>query len=138
MVVSRTRILLVDDDEADVFHFQRLGKKCGLASEIVVARSGDDALALLRRNADEGQHFVIVTDLNMPGMTGHELIEEVRADDRLASSVIFVISTSDLPDDLDRAYERHVAGYIIKDEEGAQLSEGVQMLSHYLKAVTLH
>ena len=138
MARSEARILLVEDEEADVIHFQRLCKKRGIDTEVKVVDDGDDALDLLRKHADlNATPYVIVTDLNMPGLSGHELIEEVRNDERLETSVIFVVSTSDLRDDIDKAYRQHVAGYIVKDETGERLEAGVAMLEHYMRAVTL-
>jgi CheY-like chemotaxis protein len=131
------RIMLVEDDEADVLQFQRLCKKHQLTAEITVVRNGDAALQRLRRDGLTGDRWVIVTDLNMPGLTGHELIEEIRNDDDLASNVIFVISSSDLPDDIEQAYARHVAGYIVKDPGGRQLDCGIAMLNQYVQAVTM-
>jgi CheY-like chemotaxis protein len=131
------RILLVEDEEADIVHFQRLCKKHNLSAELVVARDGDAALQRLRRDGLSGGRWLIVTDINMPGLTGHELIEEIRNDDDLSSNVVFVISSSDLPDDIEQAYAQHVAGYIVKDPQGEQLNAGVAMLNHYVQAVTL-
>ena len=130
------RILLVEDEEADVVHFQRVSRKLGLDAEIVVARSGDAALALLRASNDN-RRCIVVTDLNMPGLTGHEFIEEMRRDPRLASHVVFVLSSSHLQDDIDQAYSRHVAGYIVKDPQGQRIEAGVSMLEHYARAVAL-
>jgi CheY-like chemotaxis protein len=131
------RILLVEDEEADIFHFQRLCKKHQVTAELVIARNGDAALERLRQEGLSGGRWVIVTDINMPGLTGHELIEEIRNDDDLTSNVIFVVSSSDLPDDIEKAYARHVAGYIVKDPHGEQLSAGIAMLNHYVQAVTI-
>jgi CheY-like chemotaxis protein len=131
------RILLVEDEEADVVHFQRLCKKHKLNVEIIVARNGDAALERLRREGLAGGRWLIVTDLNMPGLTGHELIEEIRNDDDLASNVIFVISTSDLSDDIEQAYAQHVAGYIVKDPHGEKLDSSIALLSHYVQSVTM-
>jgi CheY-like chemotaxis protein len=131
------RIMLVEDDEADVVQFQRLCKKHQLSAELVVVRNGDAALQRLRRDGLAGDRWLIVTDLNMPGLTGHELIEEIRNDDDLASNVIFVISSSDLPDDIEQAYGRHLAGYIVKDPGGEQLDCGFAMLNQYVQAVSM-
>lgn len=139
MARNKARILLVEDEEADILHFKRLCKRRGILAEVIVATSGDDALSKLRKEPSSTETpYVIVTDINMPGLSGHELIEEVRKDRRLETSVIFVLSTSDLADDITRAYRQHVAGYIVKDETGARLEAGVAMLEHYLQAVTLH
>lgn len=137
MASKVNQILLVEDEEADVVQFQRLCARQGLSHEVVVARNGDDALDHLRSARSAGRSYLIVTDLNMPGITGHEFIEEVRNDARLARNVIFVVSTSDLPDDIERAYDRHVAGYIVKDQGGERLEAGIAMLRRYLEAVTL-
>lgn len=136
MDTTATRILLVEDEEADVVHFQRVCRKQSLNAEIVVARSGDAALDLMRADRANNR-FLVVTDLNMPGLTGHEFIEEVRSDPRLSSHVIFVLSTSDLTDDIDRAYARHVAGYIVKDPMGERIESGIAMLQRYLDTVSL-
>jgi CheY-like chemotaxis protein len=131
------RILLVEDEEADIVHFQRLCKRHHLTAELVIARTGDAALQRLRHEGLSGGRWLIVTDINMPGLTGHELIEEIRNDDDLTSNVIFVVSSSDLPDDIEQAYARHVAGYIVKDPNGEQLSAGIAMLNQYVQAVTM-
>lgn len=137
MSTATTRILLVEDEEADVVHFQRVCRKQNLSAEIVVARSGDAALDLMRAEQSTSGRFLIVTDLNMPGLTGHEFIDEVRGDRRLSSNVIFVLSTSDLADDIDKAYHKHVAGYIVKDPMGERIEAGVAMLQRYLDTVSL-
>jgi len=132
------RLLLVEDEEADVVHFQRLCRKHGVQAPITVVRDADAALNMLKAQAAEKTgRYIVVTDLNMPGMTGHELIEEIRAEKSIAASVIFVVSTSDLPDDIEAAYARHVAGYIVKDTRGERLDAGISMLGQYLKSVAL-
>ena len=131
------RLLLVEDEEADVAHFHRLSRKYNLNAEIVVARDASLALKILRRHAHDTLRHVIVTDLNLPGLSGHELIEEIRSDAMLASNVVFVISTSDRREDIQRAYCQQVAGYIVKDTLGERLEAGVSMLSQYFQAVAL-
>lgn len=138
MSKSTLSILLVEDEEADVVHFQRISRRLRLEAEIVVARNGDQALDMLRSDAFAERRCLVVTDLNMPGLSGHELIDELRRDERLASHVVFVLSTSDLPDDIEKAYKRHVAGYIVKDPHGERVEAGIAMLERYARAVALH
>lgn len=130
-------LLLVEDEEADIAHFRRLSRKHKLNAEIVVARDASVALEILRRHAHDPLRHVVVTDLNLPGLSGHELIEEIRGDALLASNVVFVISTSDRREDIQRAYCQQVAGYIVKDTQGERLEAGVSMLSQYFQAVAL-
>lgn len=136
MTANSPRVLLVEDDEADVVHFKRMCRRVGLDADIAVVPSGDAALKHLRHPANSNP-TIIVTDLNMPGLTGHEFIREIRHDKKLSPSIVFVVSTSDLPEDIDEAYSHHVAGYIVKDAHGERLQAGVEMLNEYIRAVTL-
>ena len=131
-------IALVEDEEMDVRHFRRLAQRFELINEIRVFENGEDALVYLKnRRDDDNRRVLVLTDINMPRMTGHELIDAIRADSALASTVIFVVSTSDLKTDVDQAYAKNVAGYIVKDNSGTAFAESVQMLKHYTAAVTL-
>jgi CheY-like chemotaxis protein len=138
MSTRPARILLVEDEDADIVHFQRLCSKHGVEADIIVARDADQALEKLHATpAEQKRRVIVVTDLNMPGFTGHELIDQIRSHKDTRSTVVFVLSTSDLPEDIKLAYKRHVAGYIVKDTRGERMEAGVMMLRHYLQAVML-
>lgn len=132
-----SRILLVEDEECDVLDFVRACQRYDLGTSVSIARDAASALRILREEPVAGGRYLIVTDLNLPRLTGHDLIEEIREDARLSSSVIFVFSSSNLSADIERAYASHVAGYIVKDCDGEKLGSGVAMLANYLKAVSL-
>jgi CheY-like chemotaxis protein len=67
------RVLIVDDD-ADLLNYLTLTIDSCDSCEIDVAFSGDEALAKMT-----AQHFLIITDLHMPGMDGLELMEQMEA-----------------------------------------------------------
>jgi CheY-like chemotaxis protein len=130
-------VVLVEDEEPDVVRFQRLASRCALQTDLVVAWDAAEALDVLRGLAEAGRRAVVVTDINLPGLSGHDLIDEVRRDPRLQAMVVFVLSSSNLQSDIERAYARHVAGYIVKDGAADALEEGVRMLAHYCRAISL-
>jgi hypothetical protein len=107
---------------------------------VLTARDGQEALELIEaETARPGpkRPIVIVTDINMPGLSGHDLIDHLRRDPRHANSVIFVLTSSDLPSDLERAYKNQVAGYMIKDTTGATIKRSISMLAQYCDVVSI-
>jgi CheY-like chemotaxis protein len=79
-------------------------------------------------------HLVLL-DLNMPRMSGIEFLRELRADDHLRGTVVFVLTTSGSEADRARAYREFIAGYMVKSELGPQLSGLAQFLIQYRSAV---
>ncbi len=134
--------LVVDDDQVDRRAFVRAMRRQGLPGKVVVARDGHEALQRLRGSADQGIDpigcpFVVLLDLNMPRMGGLEFLEELRADPRLRRAVVFVFSTSDDPLDKAAAYDRNVAGYLVKTGDSTDYDAAVRLLGQYVEVVRL-
>lgn len=130
-------LLLVEDDDADIFLVKRSLAKRQSNINLVVARDGEEALSLLREGEDVVRPYVILTDLNMPGMSGYEFVDEIRADSNLKDSVVFVISSSTLPEDVKRAYMNFASGYIKKDMQPEQMIRSLQLVFDFCEIVSL-
>ncbi len=131
------QLLLVEDDETDVLFVRRCLANHGGDLDLSVARDGAEALDILRGKKPASRPFVILTDLNMPGMSGHEMISKIREDEELRDSVIFVFSSSRLAGDIRAAYRHNVAGYLTKHAPAAELARSVHMVFDYCDAVQL-
>ena len=117
-------LLLVEDDAIDVMTVERMLRKQNIANPLFVARDGVEALEMLRGENDRAQvpsPYLILLDLNMPRMNGLEFLAELRKDPAHKNAVVFVLTTSDAPEDRHVAYEHRVAGYIVKDRMGDDL-----------------
>jgi CheY-like chemotaxis protein len=138
-VVQTVQILLVDDDDVDAETVLRGFKKHKIANPITVCDNGADALKKLRGDDCEPltRPYIILLDLNMPGMNGFEFLDELRADSTLQNSVVFVLTTSKAKEDRARSYKHNVAGYIVKSNVGPSFQLGVEMLGAYWTTVTL-
>ena len=137
-MTSMVNLLLVEDDEVDVQGFKRAFAKSRIGNPITVARDGIEALEILR--GENGQAklpkpHLILLDLNMPRMNGLEFLEAIRADEDLKTSVVFMITTSKAEEDKARAYEKNVAGYIVKQDPANTFMKAVELLEHYWKIV---
>ncbi len=109
--------MVVEDDLIDV-HAVRRGVKARELDYVVHTRSdGQQALDLLRSDEfslEQRERLVIFLDINMPGMNGHQFLDELRKDQELKRTIVFVLTTSDHPSDKARAYDKNVAGYFVK------------------------
>jgi DNA-binding NarL/FixJ family response regulator len=71
----------------------------------------------------------------MPRMNGLEFLETIRDDDELRASLVFILTTSDDDKDKLRAYQNHVAGYILKNKAGESFMQALELLEHYWRIV---
>ena len=133
-------ILLVDDDDIDVEAVQRSFRKAKIANPIQVAADGLVALDILRGNNGHSpipRPYMILLDLNMPRMNGIEFLEEVRQNPDIKDSVIFVLTTSNDDRDKVAAYEKNVAGYLVKSNAGTDFVNLIEFLEHYWRYIEL-
>ncbi|GAB3934033.1 response regulator [Larkinella terrae] len=109
---NRPIIAVVDDDEDDLFLIQEAFKACLKEEKVVLANSGQDLLAQLETLPILPSFLLL--DLNMPRMSGFELLGKLRADARYNLMPILVFSTSSAQPDIDRAYELGANSYVKK------------------------
>lgn len=132
-------VLLVDDDDIDVETVTRSFRKLKISNPIRRVRDGEQALHALRGTGSLEKiekPVVVLLDLNMPKLDGHEFLNELRSDPELDETIVFVLTTSDAEVDRLRAYKRQVAGYILKQDAGDGFVEALKLLEHYWRVVT--
>ncbi len=131
-------ILLVDDDEVDREAVVRAFRKAGAQARIVTASDGITALRILRGEGgllDVRQPHLVLLDLNMPQMNGHEFLTELRADETLADTLVFVLTTSENEQDIKQAYAQNIAGYLVKSRLGAGYKKMTELVGDYTNCV---
>lgn len=131
-------ILLIDDDDVAIESAQRNLKKCGIDYPVITAHDGQEGLDILRGKSDHGKlprELVVLLDLNMPRKNGFEFLDDVRNDQQLRSTVVFVLTTSDADADRTRAYHNCIAGYMVKSALGHQFSQLANLLTVYNNSV---
>lgn len=66
--------------------------------------------------------MLVILDLNMPKMGGHEFLKELRGDPKLNNTPVFILTTSKAPKDMGDSFDLAVIGYVIKED----LSESIK------------
>lgn len=93
-------ILYIDDDIEDIEIFQDALGDVDPSVQLLTARNGKDALALL--GAAEVLPDYVVLDINMPGMDGKSCLQEIRKEKRFDPIDIVIYSTNGLPQDIEK------------------------------------
>ena len=122
-------ILLVEDNPRDVRLTQRAFTQASLPHDLRVVRDGDEALAYLLREGPykepqtSPRPDVILLDINLPRMNGHEVLKRLKEDPRFRQMPIIVLTTSGRPDDVRLAYEAGANAYLLKPVEFTRFTE---------------
>lgn len=123
-------ILVVEDDEIDVESLKRLFNKRDIKNPVFYASNGIEALEIMRgenNHAKVPKPYIVLLDINMPMMNGIEFLKEIRGDEHLKDTVVFVLTTSPRDEDKATTYKLNVAGYFLKKD----IKELVNLLSLY-------
>ncbi|WP_038184049.1 response regulator [Vibrio rhizosphaerae] len=129
-------ILLVEDDDIDAMSVQRALHKMQLSNPVIRAIDGIEALEILRQGKIE-QPFIVLLDLNLPRMSGLELLSVIRDDKTLKNSIIFVLTTSKREEEIAQAYQHNVAGYIVKSSVNQDFDPVLAFLENYWRLVEI-
>jgi len=131
-------LLLVDDNDDDVLLAKTALQGASGLSLLHVARNGPDALEFLRR---QGRYTgarrpgLVLLDVNMPGMSGFEVLQAMKADPALLSIPVIVLTVSCSEDDIERAYAGGAVSFVQKPVGLERFRTVVQGLDRYWSGV---
>ncbi|WP_229844388.1 response regulator [Deinococcus indicus] len=106
------QVLLVDDNPADLLLAQEVFSEYDGALSVTTCSSGREALDRLR--APGTRPDVVILDVNMPVMSGFEVLQAIKDDPALVCIPVVMLSTSSHPGDVARAYTLHASSYMVK------------------------
>jgi len=123
-------ILLVEDDHADADFMKRALLKADPKAGLHILGDGQQAMSYLAqtRGSASGLPSLVIADLKMPKINGHQLVEWIRSQPDLAQIPIVVLSSSGIQQDIDRAIELGANAYIQKPIGITELEKIVQSL----------
>lgn len=130
-------ILLVEDNPDDVELTLRALKKANIVNEVVVARDGVEALDYLFCRGAYADRTpcvapsVMLLDLKLPKVGGLEVLEQVRANERIRLLPVVVLTSSSEEVDVVKSYSLGANSYIRKPVDFNQFAESVRQLGIY-------
>lgn len=133
-------ILLVEDNDDDVALTIRALKMNNLLNRVVVARDGAEAQQFLFGGDDDEPQPVpelVLLDLNLPKVSGLEVLQSIRAAERTKLLPVVVLTTSDEDRDRIESYRLGANSYIAKPVEFSEFSKAVKQLGIYWLAINI-
>ncbi|MEW6156865.1 MAG: response regulator [Verrucomicrobiota bacterium] len=136
-MTTKRALLLVEDNEDDVFLMQRALKEAAVANPLFIVSDGQEALDYL---AGQGKFSaratyplpaVIFLDLKLPYKSGHEVLKWLRQQPEFDSVVVVVLTSSNEPNDVSKSYALGANSYLVKPPTPEQLLDLAKAFKWY-------
>ncbi len=130
-------ILVVEDNYNDELLTLRAFKKNNIHEDIVVVRDGQEALEYLffegkYSNRDNSANPVfILLDLNLPKLTGHEVLKKLKENEKTASIPVIIMTTSDEQVDLVNSYKLGANSFVLKPIKLEDFTIAIKQIVNY-------
>jgi chemotaxis family two-component system response regulator Rcp1 len=131
-------VLLVEDDPGDVLIAREAMAAAQLSTTLEVVTDGVEAIAYLRREngfKDARRPDLILLDLNLPRMSGHDVLAEVKKDPQLRRIPVVVLTTSQAHEDIAKSYELHASVHVSKPVDFDDFAGVVKQIDEFFGSV---
>jgi CheY-like chemotaxis protein len=133
-------IIMIEDDEGHARLIERNIRRSGVNNDIVPFTNGTDALNyLFGSNRDElakkGQALLILLDLNLPDMTGTEILRQLKESKYFKSTPVVVLTTTDDAQEIKRCYELGCSVYITKPVNYESFANAIRQLGLFFSVI---
>lgn len=133
-------IVMIEDDEGHARLIERNIRRSGVNNEIVPFANGTDALAYLMsvnqdRAHDNPKALLILLDLNLPDMTGIEILRRVKEHPQLKCAPVVVLTTTDDAQEIKRCYELGANVYITKPVHYDSFANAIRQLGLFFSVI---
>ena len=136
-MTTHRAILLVEDNEDDVFLMKRALKAARVTNPLYVVEDGQEAVDYLGgagKFANRESYplpAVVFLDLKLPLISGHDVLAWIRRQNALESLVVIVLTSSNEASDLSRSYALGANSYLVKPPTPEQLEELAKAFKWY-------
>ena len=135
-------IVMIEDDEGHARLIEKNIRRAGVDNEIVPFATGAQALAYLfgadgSGNACSGRQLLILLDLNLPDMTGVDILEKIKSNPHTRRSPVVVLTTTDDAREIQRCYDLGANVYITKPVNYESFANDIRQLGLFFAVVKI-
>jgi CheY-like chemotaxis protein len=137
---SPVTIVMIEDDEGHARLIERNIRRSGVNNEIVPFTNGTDAVKHLFGSdgsgvAQKGRALLILLDLNLPDMTGIEILRQIKDNKYLKATPVVVLTTTDDSQEIKRCYELGCNVYITKPVNYESFAHAIRQLGLFFSVI---
>lgn len=135
-------IIMIEDDEGHARLIEKNIRRAGVANEIVPFLNGTDALAYLMGPdgsgaVNKGRQLLVLLDLNLPDMTGIDILEKVKGNEHTKRSPVVVLTTTDDQTEIQRCYDLGANVYITKPVDYDGFANAIRQLGLFFSVMQI-
>jgi CheY-like chemotaxis protein len=127
-------VLLVEDDEGDILMTKEAFEFYKIRNRLHVVTDGEQALHFLRRTGrfrDAPRPGLIMLDVNLPRLSGLEVLAELKRDPELLVIPVVMLTTSQAEEDILRSYRLHANAYVTKPVDFEQFIAAIRQIDDF-------
>jgi len=128
------KLLLVEDNDADVFQMKEALREAGIESQLDVLDSGANVMQYLRKEgayAGTALPNLIILDLNLPGKGGLQVLKEIKSDAELRQTPVIILTNSRNDRDIKDCYAAHANCFLNKPLNFSDFTEIVRNMGRF-------
>jgi CheY-like chemotaxis protein len=131
-------IIMIEDDEGHARLIEKNIRRAGILNDITHFTDGTTALGFLF-NAPDGPALngpaLVLLDLNLPDMSGIDILARIKADDVLRRTPVVVLTTTDDKVEIQRCYDLGCNVYITKPVDYESFAQAIRQLGLFLSVI---
>ncbi len=129
-------IVMVEDDAGHAKLIEKNVRRAGVCNDIVHFSDGGSALDhLFHRDIRDNGPMLILLDLNLPDMSGVDILAKIKGDEKLRRSPVIVLTTTDDQREIQRCYDLGANVYITKPVDYESFSNAIRQLGLFLSVM---
>ena len=133
-------IIMIEDDEGHARLIEKNIRRAGVANQILPFTDGTSALAYLMGpdgsgEANKGRQLLVLLDLNLPDMTGVDILEKVKGNEHTRRSPVVVLTTTDDQREIRRCYDLGANVYITKPVDYDGFANAIRQLGLFFSVI---
>ncbi|MBN9334679.1 response regulator [Devosia sp.] len=135
-------IIMIEDDEGHARLIEKNIRRAGVANQIIPFTNGTEAIAYLlgpdgSGMVNKGRQLLVLLDLNLPDMTGIDILEKVKGNEHTRRSPVVVLTTTDDQREIQRCYDLGANVYITKPVDYDGFANAIKQLGMFFSVMQI-